>query len=54
MEFQRIDLAAAETDPVLAKTVDRICRETGFLILEGHGVDTKVIENLWIVANRFF
>ena len=54
MEFQRIDLAAAETDPVLAKTVDGICRETGFLILEGHGVDTKVIENLWIVANRFF
>jgi isopenicillin N synthase-like dioxygenase len=54
MEFQRIDLAAAETDLGLAKTVDGICRETGFLILEGHGVDTAVIENLWAAANRFF
>lgn len=54
MEFQRIDLAAAETDLHMAQTVDAICRETGFLILEGHGVPEVVIENLWAAANRFF
>lgn len=47
MDFQHINLAAAENDPALAKLVDGICRETGFLVLEGHGVKADVIENLW-------
>ena len=54
MDFQHINLAAAENDPTLAKLVDDICRETGFLVLEGHGVKADVIENLWGGANQFF
>lgn len=54
MDFQHINLAAAENDPTLAKLVDDICRETGFLVLEGHGVKADVIENLWGAANQFF
>ena len=54
MDFQHINLAAVENDPTLAKLVDDICRETGFLVLEGHGVKADVIENLWGAANQFF
>ena len=54
MDFQHINLATAENDPALAKLVDGICRETGFLVLEGHGVKADVIENLWAAANQFF
>lgn len=54
MDFQHINLAAAENDPTMAKLVDGICRETGFLVLEGHGVKADVIENLWGAANQFF
>lgn len=54
MKFQHINLADVEANPKLAKTVDDICRDTGFLILEGHGIDQSIIENLWRVADVFF
>ena len=54
MEFKRFDLAAFDGDPGSAKLVDQICRDTGFLILEGHSVPAPVIENIWAAARAFF
>ncbi len=54
LEFQHIDLAVAENDPSQVTLVDRICRETGFLVLEGHGVPDTVIRDIWAAADAFF
>lgn len=52
--FERFDLAAFEADPLQATQVDKVCRETGFLILEGHGVPDHVIADVWAAADAFF
>lgn len=59
MQIARFDLAAYEAAgsgerAVLAAEVDRICRETGFLVLEGHGVPQEVISGIWQKASEFF
>ena len=38
----------------LAATVDRICRETGFLAVANHGVPQPVIDGVWSAAQQFF
>lgn len=57
--FARFDLAQFETAHQdarhdLAQELDQICRDTGFLVLEGHGVDPDVIANVWTAAQGFF
>ena len=57
--FARFDLGQFEAaDPTarvdLARELDQICRDTGFLVLEGHGVDADVIANVWTAAKAFF
>jgi isopenicillin N synthase-like dioxygenase len=59
MSFATFDLAAFEAatgDDRAAHAVklDRICRETGFLVLEGHGVDAGIIAGVWAAAQNFF
>lgn len=59
MRFARFDLAAFETAHQdarhdLARKLDDICRNTGFLVLEGHGVDAKIIADVWAAAQAFF
>lgn len=39
---------------VLASRVDAICRDTGFFIVVGHGVDPGIIERAWSTTQRFF
>ena len=34
--------------------LDKICSETGFLIIEGHGVPKKVINEQWDIVSNFF
>lgn len=52
MSLPVIDLAAdpATTAPVL----DAICRDIGFFVVTGHGVDPKVIDDAWRSTERFF
>lgn len=57
--FARFDLAAFEgahqdARHDMARALDQICRETGFLVLEGHGVDDRVIADVWAAASAFF
>jgi len=53
------DLAAHEALDGTARTqsadrLDRICRETGFLVLTGHGVPRDVIDAQWQAVQAFF
>ena len=34
--------------------IDEICREIGFFVVVGHGVDPQVIDDAWSVTERFF
>ncbi|EBA12581.1 isopenicillin N synthase family dioxygenase [Roseobacter sp. CCS2] len=57
--FPRFDLAAFETAHQdarhdLARQLDTICRDTGFLVLDGHGVPRQVIADVWAAAEAFF
>ena len=54
MKFERFDLEAFEAGDASAEKLDRICRETGFLILEGHGVADKVVSGIWDAMRSFF
>lgn len=59
MSFPAFDLSAfeaaeGEERATLAADLDRICRETGFLVLKGHGVDDAVIAGVWDAARAFF
>jgi isopenicillin N synthase-like dioxygenase len=58
-DFPAFDLAAHEALAGPARTdsaarLDRICRETGFLVLRGHGVPDAVTEGVWQAAQGFF
>ena len=53
------DLAAFEASAgsdrqARAEDLDRICRDTGFLVLSGHGVPEATIRGVWEAAQRFF
>ncbi|MGR3433802.1 MAG: isopenicillin N synthase family dioxygenase [Shimia sp.] len=59
MTVTPFDLAAFEaaTGPdraARAAEVDRICRETGFLALTGHGVPETAIGGIWRAVDAFF
>jgi isopenicillin N synthase-like dioxygenase len=58
-DFPVFDLAAFQAaSPMekqgLARRLDQICRETGFLAIGNHGVEQTVIANIWAAAKRFF
>ncbi|MBI1416380.1 MAG: isopenicillin N synthase family oxygenase [Limimaricola sp.] len=59
MSLATVDLAGFEAATGAARAaraaeIDRICRETGFLVLTGHGVPQAVIDNVWQAAKTFF
>ena len=54
MDFPRFNLSAFDNGTASASQVDDICRETGFLILEGHGIPDATIDNVWAAARAFF
>ena len=53
-ELDRFEAASASERRQLGAVVDKICRETGFLALAGHGVPDKVIDDVWQVTRSFF
>jgi len=57
--FPVVDLAAFlegtnERQRAIATTVDGICRQIGFLIIERHGVPQTVIDDAWCSIRAFF
>lgn len=59
MSFPTFDLAtfqAVKDEDRRAKAdeIDTICRDTGFLVLTGHGVPDAIVRNVWLAAAAFF
>ena len=51
LEFER----SIETQSAaLAQDLDLICRDTGFLLLEDHGVAEHIIAAQWEIVTAFF
>ena len=48
------EAAGSADQAVMAAGLDRICRETGFLVLTGHGVPDGVVQDVWGAAAAFF
>ena len=45
------------TDEEREKTgqlVDEICRQVGFLKIKNHGIEEKIIDDMWSVSEEFF
>ncbi len=59
MALETFDLAAFEAAEGAARArmaarLDRLCRDTGFLVLTGHGVPDDVIDAQWAAVAGFF
>jgi isopenicillin N synthase-like dioxygenase len=59
MTIETFDLSAFEVSAGaekqgIAANLDRMCKEIGFVVLKGHGVDPDVIAQIWEAANAFF
>ena len=59
MEFPKFNLQKFEKSEgaqrqKLSAQLDSICRDTGFLVLEGHGVSNEIIEAQWRIISEFF
>ena len=59
MPFPRFNLEHFENSSgaerkKLSTALDKMCSETGFLVIEGHGVPQKVIDNQWAIVSEFF
>lgn len=53
-DLGKFEAAEAADRQKLARELDRICRETGFLAITNHGVDPAIISNLTSAARAFF
>lgn len=43
-----------ESQQVVAETIGRACKEVGFLIITGHGIDQATISSAWQAIGDFF
>jgi isopenicillin N synthase-like dioxygenase len=53
-DLSRFEQARGDERATLGAEVDRICRETGFLAISGHGVPQAIIDRAWNAARDFF
>lgn len=59
MEFATFDLetfekAGSTQRNTLAQQLDNICRDSGFLILTGHGIPENCVSDVWGAVQNFF
>jgi isopenicillin N synthase-like dioxygenase len=52
-DFPVIDLASG-SESAIARELDGICRETGFLAVRGHGVASDLLDETWSATGAFF
>ena len=48
------ETASNELKIKLAKKLDKICRNSGFIFISNHGIKESVIKNIWTVVDDFF
>jgi len=54
VDLSKFEDASTEARKTLAREVDQICRQTGFLAVVDHGVPEEVIGRAWKATRRFF
>jgi len=54
IDISRFVPGTAEEKRAIAQQVDRACRDIGFLIIAGHGIDPGLIARMRDVSQRFF
>ena len=53
-DLSRFANASPAEKQSLGRTVDEICRQTGFLAVTGHGIPDEVVTRAWTAARAFF
>lgn len=53
-DLAAFEAASGEARAAKAGELDRICRETGFLVLTGHGISDAVVQGIWDAVGAFF
>jgi isopenicillin N synthase-like dioxygenase len=58
-DFPIVDISSYMSDSIdskgnVARTVDEVCRQTGFLAVVGHGVPSEITAAAWEAARLFF
>ncbi len=51
---QAASTVSLDAKRAIARRVDEVCRETGFLAVSGHGVPAETIAKAWAAARAFF
>ena len=52
--LSRFETAEGAGHQAACADLDRVCREIGFVVLTGHGIDRQVIADIWDAAHSFF
>jgi isopenicillin N synthase-like dioxygenase len=52
--LQKFEKSEGAQRQKLSAQLDSICRDTGFLVLEGHGVSKEIIKAQWRIISEFF
>jgi len=53
-DLKEFELTKGDKKNILIKNLDKICKDTGFLLITGHDVNKKIIDNIWSVIDIFF
>ena len=52
--LKEFELSKGDKKKELIIDLDNVCKDTGFLLITGHNIDRKIIDNIWSVVDLFF
>ena len=52
--LERFENSSGDERKKQSDELDKICSETGFLVIEGHGVSQRAIKDQWNIVSKFF
>jgi Isopenicillin N synthase and related dioxygenases len=52
--LNEFELSDGDKKKELIINLDNVCKDTGFLLITGHNIDRKIIDNIWSVVDLFF
>ena len=45
--LNEFELSVGDKKKKLIINLDNVCKDTGFLLITGHNIDRKIIDNIW-------
>ena len=52
--LNEFELSDGDKKKELIIDLDNVCKDTGFLLITGHNIDRKILDNIWSVVDLFF